>query len=138
MSATEIVTEPLSYAEALKREDFAIWREAMEVEMRQHAEVGTWELAELPAGKNLVGSRWVYAAKTDAEGTFELGKARLVAQGFMQCPRMDYFEVTSPVVKLDSLQIILAVAIQNGWAIEMMDVKGAYLNSTLDEEIYMR
>ena len=51
---------------------------------------------------------------------------------------MDYFEVTSPVVKLDSLWIILAVAIQNGWAIEMMDVKGAYLNSTLDEEIYMR
>ena len=50
---------------------------------------------------------------------------------------MDYFEVTSPIVRLDSLWIILAVAIQNGWAIEMMDVKGAYLNSTLDEEIYM-
>ena len=56
MSVTEIVTEPLSYAEALRQEDFVIWREAMEVEMRQHAEVGTWELAELPAGKNLVGS----------------------------------------------------------------------------------
>ena len=56
LSATEIVTEPLSYTEALKWEDFAILREAMEVEMRQHAEVGTWELAELPAGKNLVGS----------------------------------------------------------------------------------
>ena len=50
---------------------------------------------------------------------------------------MDYFEVTSPVVKLDSLWIILAVAIQNWWAIETMDVKGTYLNSTLDEEIYM-
>ena len=134
---TEIVTEPLSYAEALRKEDFVIWREAMEVEMRQHAEVGTWELAKLPAGKNLVGSQWVYAAKTDTEGAFELGKARLVAQGFMQRPSMDYFEVTSPIVKLDSLQIILVVAIQNGWAIEMMDVKGTYLNSTLDEEIYM-
>ena len=50
---------------------------------------------------------------------------------------MDYFDVTSPVVKLDSLQLILAIAIQKGWKIKMMDVKGAYLNSTLDEEIYM-
>ena len=63
---------------------------------------------------------------------------RLVAQGFTQQPGMDYFDVTSPVVKLDSLQLILAIAIQKGWKIKMMDVKGAYLNSTLDEEIYMR
>ena len=51
---------------------------------------------------------------------------------------MDYFDVTSPVVKLDSLWLILTIAIQKGWEIKMMDVKGAYLNSTLDEEIYMR
>ena len=50
---------------------------------------------------------------------------------------MDYFNVTSPVVKLDSLQLILTIAIQKGWEIKMMDIKGAYLNSTLDEEIYM-
>jgi hypothetical protein len=138
LSATEIVTEPASYAEALRRPDFPMWQKAMETEMEQHAEVGRWTLVELPAGKNVVGSQWVYAAKTNAEGTFDLGKARVVAQGFTQRPGMDYFEVTSPVVKLDSLRLILAIAIQKGWEIEMMDVKGAYLNSTLDEEIYMR
>ena len=136
----------------------------MEIEMAQHAEVGTWTLVDLPVGKNVVGCwwgrmwwaaggeerggllvgknvvdcQWVYAAKTDAKGNFELSKARLVAQGFTQRPSMDYFNATSLVVKLDSLQLILAIAIQKGWEIEMMDVKGAYLNSTLDEEIYMR
>jgi hypothetical protein len=109
----------------------------MDSEMKQHEEVGTWKLVELPAGKNVVGSRWVYAAKTNAQGVFELGKARVVAQGFTQRPGMDYFDVTSPVIKLESLRIMLALAIQNAWAIEMMDVKGAYLNSVLEEEIYM-
>jgi Reverse transcriptase (RNA-dependent DNA polymerase) len=136
LSVTEIMTEPMSYAEALHRDDYHIWKEAMEIEMAQHAEVGTWELVELLAGKNVVGSRWVYAAKTDAKGKFDLAKARVVAQGFMQRPGMDYFQVTSPIVKLDSLRLILALAIQKGWEIEMMDVKGAYLNSTLDEGIY--
>ena len=75
--------------------------------------------------------------KTDAKGHFDLGKARVVVQGFTQHPSMDYFEVMSPVVKLDSLHLILALAIQKGWEIEMMNVKGAYLNSTLDEEIYI-
>jgi hypothetical protein len=76
LSATEIVTEPMSYAEALRRNDYPIWKEAMEIEMAQHAEVGTWELVELPAGKNVVGSRWVYAAKTDEKGKFDLASAR--------------------------------------------------------------
>ena len=137
LSAMEIVTEPDSYAEVLCRRDYPIWQKAMETEMAQHAEVGTWMLVDLPVGKNVVGCWWVYAAKTDAKGNFDLSKARLVAQGFTQWPSMDYFDVTSPVVKLDSLQLILAIAIQKGWEIEMMDIKGAYLNSTLDEEIYM-
>ena len=137
LSATEIMTEPNSYAEVLCCGDYPIWQKVMEIEMAQHAEVGTWMLVDLPVGKNVVGCWWVYAAKTDAKGNFELSKARLVVQGFTQWPSMDYFNVTSPVVKLDSLWLILTIAIQKGWEIEMMDVKGAYLNSTLDEEIYM-
>ena len=56
----------------------------METEMAQHAEVGTWTLVNLPVGKNVVGCWWVYVAKTDAKGNFDLGKVRLVAQGFTQ------------------------------------------------------
>ena len=64
-------------------------------------------------------------------------KARLVAQGFTQRPGMDYYDITSPVVKFDSIRTILVTANHLDWEIEMMDVKGAYLNSELDEEIYM-
>ena len=137
LSAMEIMTEPDSYAEALHHGDYPIWQKAMETEMAQHAEVGTWTLVDLPVGKNVVGCRWVYVVKTDAKGNFDLSKARLVTQGFTQWPSIDYLDVMSLVVKLDSLWLILAIAIQKGWEIEMMDIKGAYLNSTLDEEIYM-
>ena len=75
LSAMEIMTEPDSYAEALRHGDYSIWQKAMEIEMAQHAEVGTWTLVDLPVGKNVVGCRWVYAAKTDAKGNFELVKA---------------------------------------------------------------
>jgi hypothetical protein len=66
-----------------------------------------------------------------------LGKARVAAQGFTQCHGMDYFDFTSPVINLKSLRIMLALAIQNAWAINMMDIEGAYLNSIPGEEIYM-
>src|SRR6266481_316651 len=72
-----------------------------------------------------------------SDGDFEQAKAHLVAQGFTQRPRMDYYDITSPVVKFDSIQTILAMANHLDWEIEMMDVKGTYLNSMLDEEIYM-
>src|SRR6266481_898691 len=72
-----------------------------------------------------------------SDGDFEKAKACLVAQGFTQRPGMDYYDITSPVVKFNSIRMILATANHLDWEIEMMDVKGAYLNSILDEEIYM-
>ena len=84
-----------------------------------------------------IGCRWVYAVKTDADSTFEKAKAWIVAQGFIQIPGMDYFDITSPVAKFDSLRTLLSVATQFDWEIHAMDVKGAYLNAQLEEEIYM-
>ena len=109
----------------------------MTVEMDQHNKFGTWELVELPMGWTAIGCQWVYAVKTTSDGDFEKAKAHLVAQGFTQRPGMDYYDITSPVVKFDSIRTILATANHLNWEIEMMDVKGAYLNSILDEEIYM-
>jgi Reverse transcriptase (RNA-dependent DNA polymerase) len=76
-------------------------------------------------------------SKTDEHGNFLSPKARLVVQGMTQVPGVDYFEITSPVARLDSLHVLLATANHRDWEIEMMDVKGAYLNAELDEEIYM-
>ena len=109
----------------------------MRIEMDQHEKFGTWKLVELPTGRTAIGCRWVYAVKTTPDGDFEKAKACLVTQGFTQRPGMDYYDITSPVVKFDSIRTILAMANDLNWEIEMMDVKGAYLNSVLDEEIYM-
>ena len=134
----EIVTELENYRIAVSCDDAPIWEEAMQIEMDQHQEIGTWEKTELPPERTAIGCRWVYAVKTSPDGQFEKAKARIVAQGFTQRPGMDYYEITSPVVKFDSLRILLAIANALDWEIEMMDVKGAYLNSDLKEEIYMR
>ena len=65
-------------------------------------------------------------------------RERVVAQGFTQKPGMDYFNITAPVVKFNSLRLLLAISKALDWEIEMMDVKSAFVNSNLDEEIYMR
>jgi Reverse transcriptase (RNA-dependent DNA polymerase) len=72
---------------------------------------------------------------TESDGKFEKAKVHMVAQGFTQRPRMDYYDITSPVVKFNPLCLLLASANELDWGIEMMDVKGAYLNSELEEEI---
>ena len=82
--------------------------------------------------------RWVYIVKTQPNGTFEKVKAQIIAQGFTQQPGMDYYEITSPVIKFDLLQTLLTIRNAVDWEIKMIDVKGAYLNLDLNEEIYMQ
>ena len=74
--------------------------------------------------------------KTTPDGIFEKGKARVVAQGVTQCPGMDYYDITFPVVKFDSLRLLLAIANHLDWEIHMMDIKGAFLNSDLSEDLH--
>ena len=83
--------------------DAPIWESAMQTEMNQHHEIGTWELVDLPPGHTAIGCRWVYTVKTAPDGEFEDAKAQVVAQGFTQWPGMDYYVITSPVIKFDSL-----------------------------------
>ncbi|GBE86812.1 hypothetical protein SCP_1000540 [Sparassis crispa] len=100
--------------------------------------MGTWELQDLPKDRNAVGCKWVFQKKTNKEGQVVKYKARLVAQGYSQIPGMDFLETFAPVVHLESIRAILALAVVNNWEIGQMDVKGAYLNGDLQEEIYMR
>jgi len=137
MVTQEIVTEPKNLKEAEGQLDWPIWKQAMKIEMDQHKEIGTWELVNLPSERTAISCRWVYAVKTTPNSDSEKAKAHLVTQGFTQRPGMDDYDITSLVVKFDSIRTILAVANHFDWEIEMMDVKGAYLNSILDEEIYM-
>src|SRR6266481_4295439 len=137
-SATEeaLGSEPRNEQEARSRVDWPLWEEAMKTELIALEETGTWVLVERPS-VNIVGSHWVYRLKCDATGKIVKYKARLVAQGFTQALGIDFNETFAPVAKLTSNRIILALAALNDWEVHQVDVKNAYLNADLDEEIYM-
>src|SRR3984885_14947757 len=102
--------EPRSLAEAKRRPDWPLWEKAIHEELALLQETGTWELTNPPAGANIVGSKWVYCTKKDAARNIICYKACLVAQGFSQVPRVDYFDTFAPVAKLVSIRAILAMA----------------------------
>jgi len=100
--------------------------------------MGTWRLVEPPKGVKPIPNKWVFAKKKDNQGNITKYKARLVAKGCSQRPGRDYEETHSPVVRLETLRALLAIAPGNKLFIQQMDVKGAYLNGTLKETVYMR
>ena len=97
----------------------------------------TWELTSLPEGHKPIGVKWVYKTKTNKEGQVEKYKARLVAKGYKQRQGIDYDEVFAPVARIDTIRLLTAVAAQNKWKIYQMDVKSAFLNGYLEEEVYI-
>jgi histone deacetylase 1/2 len=98
----------------------------------------TWELVELPAGRKPISCKWVFKVKHDESGKVERFKGRLVAKGFLQKYGIDYDETFSPVVRFSSILALLAFGVSRQMLIHQMDVVTAFLNGTLDEEIYMQ
>ena len=93
---------------------------------------------ELPKGCKAVGSKWVFKAKTDADGYVERFKARLMAQGFSQMFGLDYDATFCPVVRLESVRALIAFSAQQGLQLHQVDVTTAFLNGQLEEEVYMK
>ncbi|TFY76154.1 hypothetical protein EWM64_g7858 [Hericium alpestre] len=114
------------------------WEAAIQDELGQMEKMKTWELTEKPSEANLVRSKWVFKIKRDASGAISKYKARLMAQGFSQIPGINFTKTFAPVAKLLSLHIIAALAMHFNWELHQMDVKNAYLNGDLEEEIYMK
>jgi hypothetical protein len=126
--------EPHSYREASAD---PLWQKAMSDELDALSKTHTWDLVDLPPGKFAVGCKWVYKIKTRADGSVERYKARLVAKGFAQEYGIDYEETFAPVARLTSVRSLLAVAAVRHWQLFQMDVKNAFLNGDLTEEVYM-
>ena len=126
--------EPASYLEAEKEPG---WRSAMDEEMQSIADNRTWELTELPPGHRAIGLKWVYKLKKDAHGAVVKRKARLVAKGYVQVQGVDFEDVFAPVARMDSVRVLIALAAHHAWPVHHMDVKSAFLNVDLLEEVYV-
>ena len=94
-------------------------------------------MVDLPNDRKAVENKWIFKKKTDADGNVTVYKARLVAKGFRQVQGVDYEETFSPVAMLKSVRIMLAVAAFFDYEIWQMDVKTAFLNGNIEEELYM-
>ena len=97
-----------------------------------------YEEVQKPHDRKIVGCKWVFRYKLGSDGQIEKYKARLVAQGFSQVEGIDYNETFAPVTKFNSIRLLLALSARYDWEIHQMDVKSAFLNGELNEEIYMR
>ncbi|KAK1558179.1 hypothetical protein QYE76_027154, partial [Lolium multiflorum] len=129
--------DPATYEEAMMSPDSNKWQEAMKSEMGSMYDNKVWTLVELPDSRKAVENKWIFKRKTDADGNITVYKARLVAKGFRQIQGVDYDETFSPVAKLKSVRILLAIAAFFDYEIWQMDVKTAFLNGDIEEELYM-
>ena len=137
LAAMAQALDPESVQDAMNRIDGDQWSKAMDEEIESLRKSETWSLVEMPENRNLVSSKWVFKAKTNADGTLARRKARLVARGFSQTHGVDYFETFAPVVRYESVRTVLALAAAKDMEVVQFDVKTAFLNGLLDEEVYM-
>lgn len=91
----------------------------------------------MPSGKPSVSCRWIYTVKYLPDGTVERLKACLVATGYTQTYSVDYLETFSPVTRLNSVRILLSIAISQSWPLYQLDIKNAFLHGDLQEEVCM-
>ncbi|GJV89244.1 putative RNA-directed DNA polymerase [Tanacetum coccineum] len=127
--------EPKKVSQALADES---WVEAMQEELLQFKLQDVWVLCDLPEGKRVIGTKWVFRNKRDERGTIIKNKARLVAQGYRQEEGVDYDEVFAPVARIEAIRLFLAFASFMGFIVYQMDVKSAFLYGNITEEVYVK
>ena len=113
------------------------WKEAINAEIHALNKNGTWDITDLPKGKRPVGCKWIFNVKYNANGSIDRYKARLVAKGYTQTYGIDYQETFAPVAKLNTVRVLLSLASNLDWPLHQLDVKNAFLNGNLEEEVYM-
>jgi hypothetical protein len=131
------IAEPTTWKQMLKSDEVERWKSAIQEEFKSLIEMKTWDLVDRPSDKPVVKNKWIFKIKKNSDGSIERFKARLVAKGFTQTHGIDYTETFSPVVRFETLRYLFATAVQNDHEIHNMDVKTAFLNGNLEEQIFM-
>ena len=126
--------EPSIYEEATEKQ---IWKDAMMEEYQSIMKNNVWEVVPRPKGKSVVTSKWIYKIKHVVDGSIEKFKARFVARGFSQKEGIDYDETFAPVARYTSIRTIISLAVVLGWRLPQMDVKTAFLDGIIEEEVYI-
>ena len=129
--------EPSNFQEAKRSSEASHWMTAMQEEMEALYKNKTWDLVPLPQGRKPIGNKWVYKIKRNSNDQVERYRARLVVKGYAQKEGIDFNEIFSPVVRLTTIRIVLAMCATFDLHLEQLDVKTAFLHGDLEEEIYM-
>jgi len=126
--------EPHCYSQAQLSPE---WVMAMDQELQALEANQTWFLTTLPPGQKALSSKWVYKTKYRPDGSVERHKARLVIRGFEQVKDKDYKHTFSPVAKLTSVRVFIALATVKSWPLYQLDINNAFLHGFIDEDVYM-
>ena len=127
----------LTLKEALSSHDSIFLKEAVNDEMKSLISNKPWKLVDLPPGCKTIGCKWVLRKKLKSDGSIDKYKARVVAKGFKQLEGLEFFDTLYPVTRITSISLLVAMAAIFYLQIHQMDVKIAFLNGDLNEEIYM-
>lgn len=128
----------MSLSQAISCDQSAKWTVAMEAQLKSIYDNNVWELVEHSETQRAIDCKWIFKTKNCADGSIERFKARLVAKGFTQQEGIDFNETFSPVSTNDGFRLIMALVTHYDIELHQMDVKKAFLNGDLDEEIYMK
>jgi hypothetical protein len=112
------------------------WVLAMQEELNNFKRNEVWTLVPCPK-QNVVGTKWVFRNKQDEHEVVTRNKARLVAKGYAQVAGLDFEETFAPVARLESIRILLAYAAHHSFRLFQMDVKSAFLNGPIKDEVYI-
>ena len=126
---------PHNWADIQKSEFYEEGLNAMKLELGGRTDIGTFSADVVPKRVNVITAQWVFAWKTDSDGCITKAKARLVAHGCGEQLGVDYFNAFAPTPTVSSIQVALAIAVQNDWPLYHFDVKQAFVQAKLDTDV---
>ena len=138
LTAMHALTDEPTLQEAKSRSDYPQWQQAMTDEYNSVVSAGTFELVDPPPARKIIPTRWVFKIKRDAKGNVERYKGRIVVKGFHQVPGKDFTEVYAPVSRHATFRLLLAHVAAHDLCLHQLDVKTAFLNGDLEEEIFVK